>query len=131
MSMNLILTRYTKIDESKYCEEGCKNLEVVEMSNDMYEKLICDSVGELDICEDDGETSYSQEIVLNEKISKLIKKCTEISLTIIDKVNNDNISEKEKDENLDILRVVLNVRNVLKEKNTKYADQDEIIIIVG
>lgn len=129
--MNLILTRYTKLDELKYCEEKCKNLEVVELTNDMYENLICDSVGELDICEDAGDIFYSQKIVLNEKISKLIKRCTETSLSIIDKINNDNISDKEKAENLDELRVVLNVRNLLKEKNTKYANQDEIFIIVG
>ena len=131
MGMNLILTRYTKLDELKYCEEKCKNLEVVELTNDMYENLICDSVSELDICEDAGDTFYSQKIVLNEKISKLIKRCTETSLSIIDKINNDNISDKEKAENLDELRVVLNVRNLLKEKNTKYANQDEIFIIVG
>lgn len=131
MSMNLILTRYSKIEENKYCEENCKNLEVVELSNHLYDELIIKSTCEQDIWEDKGEKSYSQRIISNDEVSFLIKKCTDVSLQLIHEISGEDISLKEQDEKLDKLRVILEVRNMLKQKSSRYADQDEIFIVVG
>lgn len=131
MSMSLYLTRYSKLDEQKYSEENSYNLAIVEMSDDLYKEILEEYVCKQEFWEKGEEESYSQEIILNADIDKILKRCVHMSKEIMKEIIEKEFSCKEEDAKLDRLNVILEIRNILNKKKDKYAHQDDVFIIVG
>lgn len=129
--MSLYLTRYSKLDEQKYSEENSYNLAIVEMSDDLYKEILEEYVCKQEFWEKGEEESYSQEIILNADIDKILKRCVHMSKEIMKEIIEKEFSCKEEDAKLDRLNVILEIRNILNKKKDKYAHQDDVFIIVG
>lgn len=129
--MSLYLTRYSKLEEQKYSEENSCNLATVEMSDDLYKEILEEYVCKQEFWEKGEEESYSQEIILNADIDKILKKCVYMSKEIMKEIIEKELSCKEEDAKFDRLSVILEIRNILNKKKDKHADQDDIFIIVG
>lgn len=129
--MSLYLTKYSKLKEQKYSEENSCNLAIVEMSDDLYKEILEEYVCKQEFWEKGEEESYSQEIILNADIDKILKRCVHMSKEVMKEIIEKEFSCKEEDAKLDRLNVILEIRNILNKKKDKYAHQDDVFIIVG
>lgn len=129
--MGLYLTRYSKLEEQKYSEKNSCNLAIVEMSDDLYKEILEEYVCKQEFWEKGEEESYSQEIILNTDIDKILKRCVYMSKEIMKEIIEKEFSCKEEDAKLDRLNIILEIRNILNKKKDKYTHQDDIFIIVG
>lgn len=131
MSMSLYLTKYSKLEEQKYSEEDSKNLEIVEMPDDIYKELVKEYICKKDFWEKGEEEFYSQEIIPDANIDKIVEKCVLKSKELMREILEKEISQKEEDDKLDRVNIVLEIRSILNKKKKKYTNQDEIFILVG
>lgn len=127
MSVSLYLVKYLKLEE-KYSDQDSKNLETVEMSESIYETVIKQYVCKKDFW--DGEEDYSQDIISDTDIDSIVEKCVCVAKENMKKIVENNISQKEEEDRLDKLNVLLRIRQILNKKKRKYADEDNIFIII-
>lgn len=128
MSVVLYLVKYLKLGEQKYSEQDSENLETVEMSESIYKTVI-----EQHICEKnfwDGEEDYPQNIISDTDIDSVVEKCVCVVKENMKEIMDNNISQKEEEDRLDKSCVLLRIRQILNKKKRKYADEDNIFIIV-
>lgn len=130
MSINLILIDYDKLNNNEYTEVNYENLGAIEISEYLYETLIKENVEEIRVWEETGQYYY-QRIIKNDKINQTLEECKKISLRLISNIAKEDISEKEVDEKLDELRILLEIRNILRLKKYTYSECDSVFVIVG
>lgn len=131
MSMNLILTSYSDLGQGKYSDCDSKNLESVELTDDFLLGNVDSHVADIDIWDTQEGPPYQQKAVKTTEIRQILGGCEKTAKDIMAEILKDNISAKQQDFCFDKITMILDARNLLRKKITKYANQDNIFVIVG
>ncbi len=131
MSMNLILTSYSDLGQGKYSDCNSKNLESVELTDDFLSRDVDSHVADIDIWDTQEGPPYQQKAVKTTEIRQIVGGCEETARNLMTEITKNDISAKQRDICFDRITMILNARKLLRKKITKYADQDNIFVIVG
>ena len=131
MSMSLILTSYSELEGRKYSDRGSENLDSVELTDDFFTENVGNHVVDIDIWDTTQGPPYQQEAVRNRDIHQIVGGCEASARELMEKLTENSGSSQEREVCFDKITMILNARSLLKKKLTKYADQDNIFVVVG
>ena len=131
MSMNLILTSYSDLGQRKFSDSNSQNLESVELTDELFSGILDGHISDIDIWDTREGPPYPQEAVKTDEIRQVVGDCEKTASDIMNEIAGNDISARQRDSCFDRITMLLDARRLLRKKITKYADQDNIFVIVG
>lgn len=131
MSKNILLARYSISEDGIIYEKDAKVIKTALLTNETFELIMKKYVRNVKIREEDTEESYD-EVIINEKnIKELLQELKNIIKEKMTEIMRNIISDEKEDELLNELRIILEIRNIILQKNEEYSDKNNYILILG
>lgn len=131
MSYNVILTKFSEVKSGEYTEKDSQNIETTLMPKELFEQFNESYLTLIEIYEENMEDKYEEKIVQEDKINELLVEIKRIVTEKMKVIVNGDLSNEDEDKELNDVRVVLNLRNILIQKIEKYNEDKNVMLVVG
>ena len=130
MANSIYLTRYTLDNKGRLSEKDSKNILTCYVSEVIENKLILNHLfREIDICEEDLDTTYSISYIANENIDDAMASLMAILFENSKLIAENSLSKKEIDEIHNANYFLYNIRNLFLTKKNKYIENSEVLLV--
>lgn len=131
MSDNILLTKFSEINNGQFSEKNSKNIEIAVLTEEISDLLNKSYVTSIEIFEEDSEEKYEQKIIKVKKTKELLNEIKKIIKDKMKSIVNETISEEDEDLILNDIRIILNVRNIILQKKEKYSKDNSTMLMLG
>lgn len=131
MSNNILLTKYSMLDSGELSEKESINVDSAILSETIFEMFDESYISSLDILEEDSEEKYTQRVIDAVKITEILDFLGKLIREKMELLVAGKMNAEEEDSSLNELRELLNLRNVLLQKNDKYRSDNSVVLVIG
>lgn len=132
MALNISLIKYCRDKDNNLTEDGSKEIESAPLTEKIY-KIIEDSscIIKKNVQEEGTLDTYEIDVLDISKITDILNAIKNIIKQNAQKMCEPFVSEEDEDKILNLIRLDLNIRNLILQKKEQYHEEKDVFLVLN